>query len=346
MKKATIHEIAKALNIDSSTVSRALNNNSRVAKKTKEKVFNKAKELGYKPNLLASNLRKNRSNTIGVVVPRISRYFFSTIIAGIEEVAFKEGFNVVISQSLEQVKREKKIMDNFVSNRVDGVLMSIAWESNDFQHLQNLEGLGIPLVFLDRHPASLESCNKVIIDDYKGACEAVDHLIKSGCKKIAHFAGPQFLEIYKSRLKGYSDTLKKNKLKSEPKLIVASHLMKDDGFNIMRDLLEKHPDIDGVFSANDEAAVGAIKFLKKIGKKVPEDISIVGFSNDPLSEVVEPPLTTVDQFGAEMGKKACELLIQNIKHQKDDPFQYQTIILSPKLIERESSRGVIERRIN
>ncbi len=337
MKKITIHEIAKALNINSSTVSRALNNSNRVTQKTKDKILAKAKELGYRPNLLASNLRRNRSNTIGVVVPRISRYFFSTTIAGIEEVASKEGFNVIISQSQEELKREIKIIDNFVSNRVDGVLISVAWEAEEFEHLKNLVNAEIPLVFFDRHPASMESCNKVLVDDHLGAFEAVNYLVGKGCKKIAHFAGPQILEIYRKRLAGYKEALMVNGRSYDDTLVVSSNLMKFNGAEIMENLLKQHPDIDGVFSANDEAAVGALKFLKSIGKNVPGDVAVVGFSNDPLSEVVDPALTTVEQFGAEMGRKACSLLIENIRNFDKENMQPQTIIITPKLIERESS---------
>lgn len=338
MKRTTIYEIAKALGIDSSTVSRALNDSPRVSKITKEKVRIKAKELGYSTNLLASNLRQNKSNTIGVVVPRISRYFFSTTIAGIEECAFAEGYNVIISQSLEQLKREKKIIKNFIANRVDGVLISISWETIDCEHLKFLQEINIPLVFYDRHCAKIPHCNKVLTGDFEGAYQAVEHLINKGCKKIGHFAGPQELELYKNRLKGYKKALEIHQIKFDPDLIIESSLMTNNGFEGMKKLLGKAGDLDGLFSANDAAAIGAIKYIRSVGKKVPEDIAIVGFSNDPLSEVIEPSLTTIDQFGFEIGKRACELLIQNINNRNEIPQQYKTVVLQPKLIERKSSQ--------
>lgn len=337
MKKTTIYEIAKALDINSSTVSRALNNSNRVSPKTKEKVLNKAKELGYSTNLLASNLRQNKSNTIGVVVPRISRYFFSTTIAGIEECAFAEGYNVIISQSLEQLTREKKIINNFVANRVDGVLISISWETVECDHLKYLQEIRMPLVFFDRHSAEIEDSNKVLIGDFEGAYMAVEHLIKMGCKKIGHFAGPQKLELYKNRLNGYKLALEDNKTQFDPNLVIESNLMRYDGEESIEKLMRISKEIDGVFSANDAAAVGAINYLKGIGKKVPEDIAFVGFSNDPFSEVVDPPLTTIDDFGFEMGKRACELLIKNINSKKWKP-ESETIVLSPQLIPRKSSQ--------
>ena len=335
MKKATIHEIAKALNIDSSTVSRALNNSERVAQKTKEKVAKKAKELGYRPNLLASNLRQNKSNTIGVVIPRISRYFFSTTIAGIEEAAFAAGFNVIISQSLEQLEREKKIINNFVSNRVDGVLISISLETQEGTHLEYLQKIGTPLVFFDRHYAGLDNSVAILLNDYKGAYDATQNLINNGSRKIAHFTGPQIMEIYKNRLNGYKLALEENNLSYDPDLVMSSNLMKEDGFLMMKQLYEKHPDIDGLFSANDEAAYGAIRYLKSQGCRIPEDIAVIGFSNDPLSEVIEPVLSSIDQSGFEMGKIACEVLIKNIN---DPDHKQETIVLEPKLLERESSK--------
>lgn len=338
MKKTTIYGIANALGIHSSTVSRALNDSSRVSKTTKEKVLEKAKELGYSTNLLASNLRHNKSNTIGVVVPRISRFFFSTTIAGIEEAAFSQGYNVIISQSLEQLAREKKIINNFVANRVDGVLISISWETEDCEHIKYLQDLNVPLVFFDRHCAGIANCNKVLSGDFEGAYQATQHLIKKGCKKVAHFSGPQTLELYQNRLNGYKVALEDNNMKFDPTLVQESSLLKNQGYESMKVLLDKFGDIDGVFSANDAAAVGAIKYLSSIGRKVPEEIAFVGFSNDPLSEVIEPALTTVDQFGFEMGKKACELLIENIRSSSLNPQQFKTVVLQPNLIERKSSQ--------
>lgn len=334
-KKATIYEIAKALDIDSSTVSRALQDSARVAQKTRDKVQKKAQELGYRPNLLASNLRQNKSNTIGVVIPRVSRHFFSTTIAGIEEAAFAAGYNVIISQSLEKLKREQKIISNFVSNRVDGVLISISLETNEGAHLEYLQEIGIPLVFFDRHFSGLENSIEVIIDDLKGAYNATKKLIDQGSRKIAHFTGPQMMQIYKNRLNGYRLALEENDLVYDPDLVVCSNLMKEDGFEVMEKLYEMHPDIDGLFSANDEAAFGAIKYLKSKGRSIPQDVAVIGFSNDPLSEVIEPSLTSIDQSGFEMGKIACEVLIKNIESRS---FEGQTVILKSRLIERESSR--------
>ena len=197
-KKATIHDIARALNIDSSTVSRALNNSLRVTQKTKDKVIAKANELGYQRNHLASNLRKSKTYTLGVIVPRISRHFFSSAIAGIEETAYQAGYNVVICQSLEELDREKKIAETLLANRVDGVLISISMETNNYEHLLALRQRNIPIVFFDRHCDIPDSSN-VLIDDFHAGFNATEHLILNGSKHIVHFSGTQNLDIYRNR---------------------------------------------------------------------------------------------------------------------------------------------------
>lgn len=339
MKKITIHEIAKILKIDSSTVSRALQDSNRVSPKTKKRVLEKAKELGYRPNLLASNLRQNRSNTIAVVVPRISRHFFSSTISGIEEMAYSRGFNVLISQSLEQLKREREIVNKLFSNRVDGILISVSMETEIGLHLNHLEQAGLPLVFFDRHCADLVNSNKVLVDDFAGAYKAVHHLIQNNCKKIVHFSGPQTLEIYKNRLAGYKKALKDNRIAFNDELVLVSNLLQNDGMQMAQKLMNAHPDIDAIFAANDLAAIGAMKYLKGIGKRIPQDIALVGFSNEPISEMMEPSLTTLDQFGFQIGTISCELLLDSIQSKKEKPAN-KTIVLQPELIVRDSSKKI------
>lgn len=338
MKKVTIHEIARILGIDSSTVSRALTNSNRVSSKTKKRVLDKAKELGYRPNLLASNLRQNRSRTIGVVVPRISRHFFSSTISGIEEMAYSRGFNVVISQSLEKLNREKKIVTNLFSNRVDGILISVSMETEKSPHLKVLEQSGLPLVFFDRHCSDMEHSNRVLVDDFAGAYNAVKHLIDNNCRRIVHFSGPQTLEIYKNRFAGYKKALAANDIAFDPDLVLVSDLLQDDGVKMAKQVMDTHPDIDAIFAANDLAAIGAMKYLKTIGKNIPNDIALVGFSNEPISEMMEPSLTTLDQFGFKIGKISCELLLNKIQFRDEVP-ENKIIILEPKLIVRDSSKS-------
>ncbi|MDT7830509.1 LacI family DNA-binding transcriptional regulator [Pricia sp. S334] len=337
MKKTTIHEIAKALNINASTVSRALNDSERVKAKTKDMVLTKARELGYTRNMLASNLRRNKSNTIGVVVPRISRYFFSSTIAGIEEMAYQAGYNVIICQSLEEIDRERKIIRNLMANRVDGILISVSMETQDPTHLTECFENGTPLVFFDRHVAGTRQTGKVLIDDVQGGFEATEHLIGQGCRKIAHLTAPLDVEIYKNRHKGYQSALKKHKISYDKNLVLVSQLSKDDGYRQAAKIVEELEGVDGIFSANDFAAIGAMNYLKERDIKIPDDIAITGFSNEPTSAVIEPALTTVDQSGAEIGRLACNLLLDYFEN-GTALVNDKTIMLPPKLIVRDSTQ--------
>jgi len=334
--KVTIHSIAKELNIDSSTVSRALNDNSRVTQKTKDKILKKANELGYQRNLLASSLRNKKTNTIGVIVPRITRHFFSSAIGGIEETAYEAGYNVIICQSLEELNREQKIANTLLANRVDGVLISISMETLDSEYLQIFKKNGTPLVFFDRH-CDIPGNSNVVIDDFQGGFDATEHLIMQGCKNIAHFSGPQALEIYKNRFKGYKYALEKHNIKFDDNLVISSKLMEIDGVESAKKLLSQTKDVDGIFSSNDTAAISALQYLKGVGIIIPNDIAIVGFSNEPISSIIEPSLTTIDQPGFEMGKIAANLLLAQINN-KPNTTLVETIILKPVLIVRNSSK--------
>lgn len=334
--KITIHDIARELGIDSSTVSRALSDSIRVKQETKDLVNAKAVELGYKRNLMASNLRSSKTNTIGVIVPRISRYFFSSAIAGIEETAYEAGYNVTICQSLENLEREEKIIQSLSANRVDGILISVSMETKENEVLQGFKNNGTPLVFFDRHLEIPEnSC--VLIDDFQGGFDATEHLILQGCNQIAHFSGPQELEIYKNRFKGYKAALERHNIPFDPKLVLSSKLMESDGTENAKKLLSLKTPVDGIFSSNDTAAISALQYLKEQGIRIPEDIAIVGFSNEPISSVIEPSLTTIDQPGFEIGKIATNLLITQIKNKKEQTVP-ETIVLKPLLVQRNSSK--------
>lgn len=334
-KKLTIHDISRVLGIDSSTVSRALNDSPRVTQKTKDIILEKANELGYQRNVLASNLRTNKTQTIAVVLPRISRHFFSTVIAGIENTAQKMGFNVVICQSLDSYEREKKIISNLIANRVDGILISIAMETEDYAHLESFQALGNPIVFFDR-PCDLKNCINITIDNFKASFKATEHLIAAGCRNIAHFSGKQNIELYKQRKDGYWSALAKHNLAMNENLIFESNLSEDDGIALAKKIL-KNPLIDGIYSANDTAAISAIQYLKSKGKKIPNDIAVVGFNNDPIAAVIEPSLTTIHQPGFEIGKLAASQLINQIVTNNG---LYQSEKLDSELIIRDSSNKI------
>ena len=338
MKKVTIHEIAKALDIDGSTVSRALNDSDRVKPKTKSMVLEMAREMGYTRNMMASGLRRSKSNTIGVVVPRISRYFFSSTIAGIEEIASKSGYNVLICQSLEEVERERKIIKNLMANRVDGILISVTMETHDPKHLTDCFENGTPLVFFDRHVAGMKQTGKVILDDARGGFEATEHLIHQGYRHIAHFTASLETEIYKNRFEGYKTALAKNGLPYDESLLFISKLMKEDGHRLAKEIIEGQLNVDAIFCANDFAAIGALGYLKQVGKRVPQDIAIAGFSNEPTTAAIEPSLTTVDQSGEEIGRLACGLLLDYFDN-GNTLVNDKTIMLTPKLIVRNSTQA-------
>lgn len=331
----TIHDISKALGIDSSTVSRALNNSPRVSQKTKDKIATMANEMGYQRNSLASKLRTNKTHSIGVIVPRISRHFFSSVIAGIEETAFDAGYDVIICQSLENFEREKKLMETLSSNRVDGILISISMETTTHDHFKEYQKQGFPILFFDR-PCNLTDSTNIIIDDYKISFEATEHLIQQGCQNIVHFSGPTALELYHKRTNGYKAALVKYGIPVREEYILESHLMQKDGIILAKKILAL-PQVDAVFSANDTAAISAMQYLKEKGIRIPEDIAFVGFSNEPISAVMEPSLTTIRQPDFEMGKIATTLLFEQIIN-KTGNTENQTKILEPELIIRNSSR--------
>ncbi|TNJ42522.1 LacI family DNA-binding transcriptional regulator [Tamlana fucoidanivorans] len=332
--KATIHDISKALGIDSSTVSRALNGSPRVSKKTKDKIFEKARELGYQRNNLASNLRTQKTFTIAVVLPRISRYFFATVISGIEEKAYQAGYNVIICQSLDSLKREKKIISSLISNRVDGILMSISMQTASFEHLEAYMNLGKPIVFFDR-PCNLKGSININIDNYKASFEATEHLIQQGCKHIVHFSGAQNIELYRQRKAGYIEALKKHGLTVNGDYIFESNLSESDGIWAAKRILELK-NVDGIYSSNDTAAIAAMQYLKSKGVTIPKDIAVVGFNNDPISAVIEPPLTTINQPAFRIGKIASELLLKKIQN-KDTENDSIFNVLNSELIVRASS---------
>ncbi|MCW2120877.1 LacI family DNA-binding transcriptional regulator [Flavobacterium sp. 7A] len=331
----TIHDISKALEIDSSTVSRALNDSPRVSQKTKDKILSKATELGYQRNSLASKLRTNKTHSIGVIVPRIARQFFSSVIAGVEETAFNAGYDVIICQSMDDYEREKKLMNTMLSNRVDGVLISVSMKTTHYDHFKEYQKQGFPILFFDR-PCDLENSTNVIIDDFKISFQATEHLIEQGCKNIVHFAGPQNSELYKRRTNGYKASLTKHNIPIRENYILESTLMKEDGIQMAQQLLEL-PLVDGVFSSNDISAINAIQTLKDKGIKIPQDIAFVGFSNEAVSAVIEPSLSTIKQPDFEMGKVAASLLFEQINTKANLRIN-QTMILEPELIIRDSSR--------
>lgn len=329
----TIHDIARELEISASTVSRALNNNPRISLKTKEKIKAVADRLGYRPNTLASNLRNKKSNTIGIVVPLINRHFFSSVISGVEDIAFKAGYNVVISQSNDLAAKEISIVQSMFSNRVDGLIISIAMQTSNFDHLKLFRKKQIPLVFFDRAVPEIDT-DKIVVDDFDGAFRVTQHLIDQGYKRIAHLAGPQNLTTYFDRKNGYIEALRKNNIAFDESLVNVSTLTSEDGVPAIEKLMALPNPPDAIFCGNDTTALSVMIYLRDKGIRIPEDFGIVGFSNEPFSKVVSPAISTILQPGFAMGQKAAELIISKIEN-KDRT--YQTITLPTELIIRDSS---------
>jgi len=334
--ETTIHDIAKKLNISASTVSRALNNNPIINENTRKLIKRTAEEMGYRPNVMAANFRTKRTNTIGVIVPLINRHFFSSVISGVEDVAYEQGFAVTISQSNDNFEKENKIAQTFFANRVDGVILSIGMETKTYDHLKLFSERNIPVIFFDRVVDEIES-HKIVVNDFGGGYRATQHLIEQGAKRIAHIGGPLNLKIYKNRQEGYKNALKEANLSFDKSIVVNNSLTRDDGTRAIRKIMKNPIKPDAVFCANDTTALSVIIFLQTLGINVPEDILVVGFSNEPFSEVVSPSISTIKQPGFMMGKMAAELIINQINNKNQKPH-FETITMPTELIIRGSSK--------
>lgn len=333
--ETTIHDIAKKLNISASTVSRALKNNPIISEATRKLIQRTAEEMGYQPNTMAANFRTKRTNTIGVIVPLINRHFFSSVISGIEEVAYSRGFAVTISQSNDNFEKEKKIAHTFFTNRVDGLILSIGMETTTVDHLKLFSEKKIPMVFFDRVVDEINT-HKIVVDDFGCSYQAVQHLINQGAKKIAHVGGPVNLKIYENRQKGYFQAIQDAGLEINKEMVINNSLTRLEGTNAIQKLLTNAERPDAILCANDTTALSVIIYLKKIGIKVPGDIAVFGFSNEPFSEVVTPSISTIKQPGFLMGQKAAQLIIRDILH-KNNSEEYENIVMPAELIIRESS---------
>ncbi|MCK5781946.1 MAG: LacI family DNA-binding transcriptional regulator [Flavobacteriales bacterium] len=337
-RNITIHDLARELGIDSSTVSRALSDSPRVGAKTKERVKAKAKELGYQRNLLASNLRTSKTMTIGVVVPFISRHFFSEAIDGIEQVASEKGYRVIISQSRDSFSKEKEILDGMFMNRVDGLLVSPTQDTRDGEHLNQFVENKIPVVLFDRFYEN-SNLSKVVLADRKATYMITEHLIKQGKKKIFHLAGDLESTMYKERCLGYKNAMFDNGIQYEENYIKSIELYADTAVEALKEFLEDKNNIpDAIVCVNDVTALAIMKYIsEKTDYNVPEDIAIAGFSNEPASDIINPGLTTVDQHPFEIGKTSSEMLFDFVKDGYSGQLSSKTVVIQPELIVRGST---------
>jgi DNA-binding LacI/PurR family transcriptional regulator len=336
-KEVTIYDLAKELNCSPSTISRALNNHKSIGKKTTREVQKAAARLGYRPNSIAASLRSNKSKTIGIMIARINSPFMSTLISGIEDAARKASYNVLISQSNESYENEVQNAKALYDSRVGGLIVSLAMETRDTSHFKQFLEKNIPVVFVDRVPKEFNSY-RVIIDNYAAGYRATKHLIEQGCKRIAHFAGAQHVDLYNLRKKGYLDALQEGGLEIDESLIInMKTLSLEEGKQAMEDLLNKDNPPDGLFSANDTAAVGALLLAKKEGIRIPEDLAIIGFNDDPVTSIVEPSLSTVSHPARKMGELSSQKILEHSRDNLGSSVSEITM-LDTEIIVRDSSR--------
>lgn len=335
----TIVDIAEELQLSVSTVSRALNDHPNISARTKEKVKKMARKLGYRPNALAAGLRSNKSKTIGLVVPRISMFFPAAISTIIQNKLQEHGYNLIICQSNDSYEQEVALVNTLYSARVDAVAVSTTLHTTDFSHFDVFTQHNIPLVFFDRVPKDYNV--KVIKgDDYLGGYTATEHLIDKGCKDIVHISGPLSCNLYVERVAGYKAALQKHKLPFKKSRVFYQELTRDNAWQVCEKIFAQPPYPDGVFAANDTTAITILEYCRTIDLKVPEQLKIVGYSNDPRTEIVTPPITSVDQHPSLMGERVVAALMELIQAPATGPSKYTQEIIPTQLIERLSSAAV------
>lgn len=330
----TIYDIAKKLDLSASTVSRGLSDHKGIRDDTKKRILKAAREMGYQHNTFASNLRKKKSNTIGVVIPRLNSYFMSTVIAGIEKIVTQNEYNLIMSQSEESVIKEMANIETMYISRVEGLLVSLAYETENIKHFDYFLNRGIPVIFFDRvfdHP----ECISIVIDNFQAGYDATSHLLEQGCKRIMHMGGSLKRNVYLDRFMGYKKALGNKKLKFRDDLVYISMLNEASGVEVARKILKMKKLPDGIFAANDTSAVSLMCELKNEGIKIPEQIAVVGFNNNPISRIIDPNLSTIDYPGENMGEIAATTLINKLTNK--DKNKTRRIVINHKLIIRDSS---------
>lgn len=328
-------DLARELGVSMTTISRALSDHHSIGPATKQAVLKLAKKLNYQPNRLAAALRKGKSKLLGVIVPYIEGRFFASVVHGIETAASKGGYSVIICQSNEDVAQERRNLDTLLSAQVAGILVSVSRTTVDFQHFDKVRRHGVPLVFFDRMRDG-DNVNAVVLNDREGGYLATRHLLEQGCTRIAHLAGMQHLNIYKNRRQGYLDALLSFNIAPDDSLIIECDMTVEGGHESMAKLLELSTPPDAVFSAGDSAILGALQLLKSRGIRVPQDVALVGFSNEALTSVAEPMLTSVDQRCEEMGQAAFRLFTDLVAAEGTS-FTQRQVVLQPQLFVRASS---------
>ena len=334
-KEVTIYDIAQKLHISSATVSRGLNNHFSVNKKTQKIIIETARSMGYRSNLFAKNLRHQKTRTLGIIVQTLNSNFIASVLSGIEQVANKAGYNLIISQSQESQAKEAINAEAMFNRRVDGLIVSLAFDTKNVSHFDSFFNKDIPVVFFDRVSFGQSSTN-VVIDNFKAGYEATRHLISQGCKRIAHITGNLTRNVYADRMKGYKEALEESNIPFNEKYVLINNMDEVSALEAADRLMSMKPMPDGLFVANDNCAAVCMQAIKDAGYSVPKDIAIVGFNNDIISRVVNPKITTVNYPGEQMGTITANALINHLEG-KANLGATSTIIIKSELIVRESS---------
>lgn len=336
-QKITLKEISRRFNVSISTVSKALKDSPEISEKTKEIIQAFAKEHHYKPNNIALSLKNQKTKNLGIILPEIVHYFFSSVITGIERLATEKGYNVIVCISNESFDKEVINMQMLANGSIDGFIMSLSMgteNKQDFHHIKEVINQGMPVVMIDRVTDQVE-CDKVIIDDFQGAYNAVTYLIESGRKNIALISMPDYMSVGNLRTQGYKKALEDHGISVDGDLIVK---VEDPygGSEVIEELLVNNT-VDAVFGVTEFFAVSAMKIAQKMGKSAPKDISIIGFTDGIISISSSPSLTTVSQGGEEIGEKAADLLIKRLEDPDYENRPYVTEIIKSSLVKREST---------
>jgi LacI family transcriptional regulator len=334
-KDITIYDIAKVLGLSPATVSRGLKDHPAINFKTRKRITDAAKEMGYRSNSFASNLRMQKTHTIGIIVHELKSQFISSVLAGIEKITTEAGYDLIIGHSSETYLKEASNVHNLFHKRVDGLIASLAFDTVEMDHFDPFVQKGIPVVFFDR-VADFPYGTRIIIDNVKAGYEATAHLAAQGCRRIAHITANLGRNVYAGRLKGYRQALADYGLPFDSSLLIVNDLSEAAALSSARQVLNMDPRPDGVFATNDFFAAVFLQTLKEGGLRIPEDIAIVGFNNDAISKIIQPKLTTINYPGEEMGEQAARNLLDQMTGHTS-ARSTDTIIIRSELIIRESS---------
>jgi LacI family repressor for deo operon, udp, cdd, tsx, nupC, and nupG len=335
-KRTTIYDIARKLNLNASSVSRALSNTSKVSEATKKLILDTAKEMNYQPNSLASNLRRGSNRTIGVIVPRINQNFFANVIAGLEQITYEHGYNLVICQSNESYEREVECVNTLINQQVNCIVISVTAEFQDDEHIRNILKHGIQLIQFDRVADNVDTL-KVLNDNRQSSIEAISHLIEQGYKRIALLEGPQNLNIFRQRKEGYLEALRMHGFEIVPELMRENAWTQELSAGATRELLSLPNPPDAIFaSTSDFSALGVLEVATKMGISVPDQLGICGYSNEAFTEITSPSITTIDQHSIEMGRAIAKLYFKEARSEAEVSVP-RIINIQPQLIIRDST---------